>query len=66
MTTEALPITQRAKEYHAWRDRLKADQTCWTFTDREEAIAFVAFIAGWWLRTSDDPDEYFSAPNSEL
>ncbi len=60
----ALPITARAKEYHAWRDRLASDPTCWKFSEREDAIAFAAFIAGWWLRTGDNPDEFFNPPNA--
>jgi hypothetical protein len=60
------PITDRAKEYHAWRYRLSADPTCWQFSDREEAIAFAAFIAGWWLRTGDNPDEFFNPPNVDV
>lgn len=55
----ARPITDRAKEYHAWRERLAADPTNWPFSDREEAIAYAAFIAGWWLRTGDNPDDNF-------
>jgi hypothetical protein len=62
----ALPITDRAKEYHAWRDRLAADPTCWKFSEREDAIAFAAFIAGWWLRTGNNPDEFFNPPNDEM
>ena len=60
----ARPITDRAKEYHAWRDRLSADPTCWQFSDREEAIAYAAFIAGWWLRTGDNPDDHFNPPTN--
>jgi hypothetical protein len=59
----ARPLTDRVKTYHAWRDRLSADPTCWQFSDREEAIAYAAFIAGWWLRTGDNPDDYFNPPN---
>lgn len=59
----AHPITDRAKEYHAWRGRLSADPTCWQFSDREEAIAYAAFIAGWWLRTGDNPDDHFNPPS---
>ena len=58
----ALSITDRAKEYHAWRDRLDAAPTCWKFSERENAIAFAAFIAGWWLRTGDKPETYFDSP----
>ncbi len=58
------PITDRAKEYHAWKDRLSADPTCWQFSDREEAIAYAAFIAGWWLRTGDNPDDHFNPPTN--
>jgi len=61
----ALPISARAKEYHAWRARLAADPTCWIFSEREEAIAFAAFIAGWWRRTGDNPDEFFNPPNAQ-
>mgnify|MGYP003658456234 CR=1 FL=1 len=56
-------IVDRAKEYHAWRDRLAADPTCWKISESEDAIAFAAFIAGWWLRTGDNPDEFFNPPN---
>jgi hypothetical protein len=56
----ALPITARASEYNAWRDRLAADRTCCKFSERDEAIAFAAFVAGWWLRTGDNPDDFFN------
>jgi hypothetical protein len=62
----ALPIEERAKAYHAWRDRLASDPTCRKFSEREDAIAFAAFIAGWWLRTGDNPDEFFNPPNAEV
>ena len=56
------PPADRAPAYWAWRDRLAADPTCWKFTDREDAIAFAAFVAGWYLRTGQDPDCH-SSPN---
>jgi hypothetical protein len=62
----ARPISEHAKPYHAWRDRLDTDPTCWKFSDREDAIAFAAFIAGWWLRTGDNPDEFFNPPNAPV
>lgn len=60
------PIADRAKEYHAWRDRLASDHTSWKFSDREEAIAFASFIAGWWLRTGQNPDEFFDPPTKDI
>ena len=59
------PMSNRATEYHAWRDRIAADPTCWKFSEREDTIAFAAFIAGWWLRTGDNPDEFFNPPNAK-
>jgi len=58
------PPADRAPAYWAWRDRLAADPSTWKFTDREEAIAFAAFIAGWYLRTGQDPDCHPS-PNTD-
>jgi len=56
------PHSERPSAYWAWHDRLAADPTCWKFSDREDAIAFAAFIAGWYLRTDEDPDALLS-PN---
>lgn len=61
----ALPITDRPKAYRAWRDRLAADPSCWTFSGRDDAVAFAAFVAGWWLRTGDDPDGHWNPPNEK-
>lgn len=56
---------ERPSAYWAWRDRLAADPTCWKFTDREDAIAFAAFIAGWHLRTGENPYA-LPSPNAEV
>ena len=58
------PHAERPSAYWAWHARLAADPTCWKFTDREGAIAFAAFIAGWYLRTGEDPDAFLS-PNAK-
>lgn len=50
------PLQERSSAYWGWIGKQSADPTCWKFTKREEAIAFAAFIAGWWLRTGQDPD----------
>lgn len=60
---DARPHAERPSAYWDWRDRLKADPSCWQFTGREEAIAYAAFIEGWYLRTGERPDAPFS-PNT--
>lgn len=61
-SASARPPADRSPAYWAWRDKLAADPTTWKFTDREEAIAFAAFIAGWYLRTGQA--DCHSSPNS--
>lgn len=56
------PHTQRPAAFQSWFDALKRDNKHWQLNNREQAVAFAAFIAGWYLRTGEDPDS-FSSPN---
>ena len=50
----------RARQYLKWRESLNADPAWDHFSKREEAIAFAAFLAGWWLRTGENPSEFWN------
>ena len=50
----------RASQYLKWRESLNADRAFDNFSKREEAIAFAAFLAGWWLRTGENPSEFWN------
>ena len=46
---------RRPIEYAAWSDRVSAER----WTNKEQAIAFAAFIAGWYARTREDDDTFW-------
>ncbi len=50
----------RARQYLQWRESLNTDPAWDHFSKREEAIAFTAFLAGWWLRTGENPSEFWN------
>lgn len=50
---ESRPHNQRPNAYWAWMADLKKDPANGTMTEKEEAVAFAAFIAGWYSRTNE-------------
>ncbi len=52
---DPLPHSKRPVEYLAWIESLGLAETG-VWTKREEALAFAAFIAGWYRRTGENPD----------
>ena len=46
---------RRPIEYAAWSDRVGAER----WTKKEQAIAFAAFIAGWYARTHESDETFW-------
>jgi hypothetical protein len=53
---KARPASDRVTAYQEWLVSVApGNEGCWEMTEREKAVAYAAYFAGWMNRTHDKP-----------